>query len=141
MEKSDFFISTDKKRLNIPLIHDFLCNHSYWAKGRSLERVKRSIENSICFGAYLNNEQIGFARVLTDYTVFAWIMDVFILEQFRWQGYGKKLMKTIMEYPDLQDIRRWGLGTQDAHGLYSRFGFNSISNPENFMQKINDNSL
>ena len=141
MDKYDFIVSTDRKRLNIPLIHDFLCNHSYWAKGRSLERVIRSVENSLCFGAYLNEEQIGFARVLTDHTVFAWIMDVFILEQFRWQGYGKKLMKTIMEYPDLQDIRRWGLGTQDAHGLYSRFGFNSISNPENFMQKINDNSL
>lgn len=141
MGKNDFFISTDKKKLNIPVIYDFLCNRSYWAKGRSLDRVKRSIENSMCFGAYLNEEQIGFARVLTDYTVFAWIMDVFILEQFRWQGYGKKLIKSIMEHEDLQDIRRWGMGTRDAHGLYSLFGFSVISDPGNFMQKINEKSF
>ncbi len=131
-----FVISTDKSRLNISLIHEFLDKKSYWAKGRSLAIVKKSIENSLCFGVYMNDKQIGFARVVTDYAVFAWLMDVFIVEEYRKQGLGKLLMKTIMEYQDLQDVHRWGLGTNDAHELYKKYGFKNLSKPENMMERV-----
>ena len=130
-------ISTDKSRLDIKLIHNYLSKESYWAKGRSLEAVKKSIKNSLCFGVYFNEEQIGFARVVTDYTVFAWVMDVFILPDYQWQGYGKKLMEYMTNYKDLNGLKRWGLGTDDAHGLYEKFGFKALSKPENMMEKIN----
>lgn len=130
-------ISTDKSRLDIKRIHNYLSRESYWAKGRSLEAVKKSINNSLCFGVYLEEEQIGFARVVTDYTVFAWIMDVFILPDYQWNGYGKKLMEFIINHKDLKGLKRWGLGTNDAHGLYEKFGFKALSKPENMMEKIN----
>ena len=129
-------ISTDKSRLNIDLIHNYLSNESYWAKGRSIEKVKLSIENSICFGVYLDEAQIGFARVVTDYAVFAWILDVFILKDFQGRGYGKKLMNTIMTQNNLQNLLRWGLGTDDAHGLYEQYGFKSLKKPQNMMEIV-----
>lgn len=129
-------ISTDKSRLNIELIHNYLSNESYWAKGRSIEKVKLSIENSICFGVYLDETQIGFARVVTDYAVFAWILDVFILKDFQGRGYGKKLMNTIMTQNNLQDLLRWGLGTDDAHGLYEQYGFKPLRKPQNMMEIV-----
>ncbi len=134
--KSGYYISTDKTKLNIPLIHEFLDKRSYWANGRSIATIKKSIENSLCFGVYINDEQIGFARVVTDYAVFAWLMDVFILEEYRKQGLGKLLMKTIMEYEDLKGVHRWGLGTKDAHELYKKFGFRNLAKPENIMERI-----
>ena len=122
-----FFISTDKSKLNIQIIQQFLRNESYWANGRSIETIKKSINNSLCFGIYSdNNEQVGFARVVSDYAVFAWIMDVFIIEEFRNKGLSKLLMKEIMSHSDLQGLQRWGLGTNDAHGLYEQFGFKSL---------------
>ncbi|UOB17557.1 GNAT family N-acetyltransferase [Abyssalbus ytuae] len=127
-------ISTDKKKLDIDLIHKYLSKESYWAKGRDIEIVKRSIDNSLCFGLYISNKQIGFARVVSDYSVFAWIMDVFILKNYRGKGYGKKLMKVIMTHKKLQNLQRWGLGTDDAHGLYEQFGFKLLSKPENMME-------
>ena len=134
----NYFISNDKTKLDIIMIHDFLSNRSYWAKGRPIEKVRRCIKNSLCFGLYEEDgKQVGFARVVTDYAVFAWIMDVFILESHRGQGLGKMLMKHIMEYPALQDLRRWGLGTEDAHGLYKQFGFGPLTKPENMMAKLN----
>lgn len=129
-------ISTDKSRLNIDLIHNYLSNESYWAKGRSIEKVKLSIENSICFGVYLDEAQIGFARVVTDYAVFAWILDVFILKDFQGRGYGKKLMNTIMTQNNLQNLLRWGLGTDDAHGLYEQYGFKPLKKPQNMMEIV-----
>jgi len=129
-------ISTDKSRLNIDLIHNYLSNESYWAKGRSIEKVKLSIENSICFGVYLDEAQIGFARVVTDYAVFAWILDVFILKDFQGRGYGKKLMNTIMTQNNLQNLLRWGLGTDDAHGLYEQYGFKPLRKPQNMMEIV-----
>lgn len=129
-------ISTDKSRLNIELIHNYLSNESYWAKGRSIEKVKLSIENSICFGVYLDETQIGFARVVTDYAVFAWILDVFILKDFQGRGYGKKLMNTIMTQNNLQNLLRWGLGTDDAHGLYEQYGFKPLRKPQNMMEIV-----
>ena len=127
-------ISTDKKRLDIEVIHEFLSKDSYWAKGRDIEIVKRSIENSLCFGVYNDDKQIGFARVVTDYAVFAWILDVFILVDYRGKGYGKMLMNAIMTHNKLQNLQRWGLGTEDAHGLYEQFGFQPLRKPGNIME-------
>lgn len=127
-------ITTDKSKLDINLIHKFLSTQSYWAKGRDIEIVKRSVENSLCFGLYLNNKQIGFARVVTDFAVFAWIMDVFVQDEYRGKGYGKKLMSAIMSYEKLQNLQRWGLGTNDAHRLYKQFGFKPLSKPQNMME-------
>ncbi|WP_297099517.1 GNAT family N-acetyltransferase [uncultured Draconibacterium sp.] len=133
-------ISTDKAKLNIQVIHNYLSNESYWAKGRSLETVRRSIENSLCFGIYSENKQVGFARVITDYAVFAWLLDVFILPEYQGKGYGKKLVEAIMTHPDLQGLRRWGLGTDDAHGLYKQFGFAPLQKPGNMMEILNKSS-
>jgi len=135
----EYSISTDKTKLNVEAIHDYLCHKSYWAKGRSLERVKKSIENSICFGLYdSNNNMLGFARVITDYVVFAYLMDLFIFEAHQGNGLGTKLVKHIVEQPELQ-VRLWFLGTSDAHGLYQKFGFSGLDNPDRFMFKRDEN--
>ena len=135
---SNFKISTDKDKLDLNVIHDFLTNRTYWAIGRSFETVKRSIENSICFGVYDNSDKlVGFARVLTDYAVFAYIMDVFILEDFRKQGLGKQLMDAIMQHSDLQSLQRFMLATNDAHELYEKYGFKRTVIPEKIMEIVN----
>src|SRR5690606_8542381 len=128
-------ISTDKNRLQIDIIHQFLTT-SYWAKGRTLDEVKKTIEHCLCFGVYLENEQIGFARLSTDYTIFAYIMDVFILEAHRGNGYSKQLMAAISEEPKLESCNVWMLKTLDAHGLYEQFGYTSLSHPEKVMERI-----
>jgi GNAT superfamily N-acetyltransferase len=128
-------ISTDKTLLDVRMIYDFL-SQSYWAAGRPFTIVKKAIENSLCFGIYCNKKQIGFARVVTDYSTFAYLADVFILEEYRGKGYSKKLLKTIVEYPELQSIKRWILATNDAHNLYAKFGFKSLKNPEKFMEIV-----
>ncbi len=128
-------ISTEKERLDIDFIHQFLTN-AYWAKGRTKEDVVTTIEHCLNFGVYLNDTQIGFARVLTDYTVFGYLMDVFIIEEHRGNGYAKLLVKTIMEHKDLQKIKRWMLATSDAHGLYKQFGFDAIPDPTVIMGKL-----
>lgn len=132
--KPSIQISTDKSKLDINLIHDFLANQSYWAKGRSLETIRQSIDNSLCFGVYLNEAQVGFARVVTDYSVFAWIMDVFILPDFRGNGFSKELMQAITTHEKLQNLQRWGLVTTDAHGLYKQYGFKPLSTPHKMME-------
>lgn len=135
---SNYKISTDKDKLDLIAIHDFLTNRSYWARGRSFETVKRSIENSICFGVYDNTDKlVGFARVLTDSAVFAYIMDVFILENFRKQGLGKQLMDAIMKHPDIQGLQRIMLATNDAHKLYEKFGFVLTEIPNKIMEFVN----
>lgn len=134
-----YSISTEKSKLNVTAIHDYLCHKSYWAKGRSLERVKESIDNSICFGLYdSKNNMLGFARVVSDKVVFAYLMDLFIFEEHQGNGLGTKLVKYIFEQPDLQ-VRLWFLGTSDAHGLYKKFGFSHLDNPDRFMFKRNEN--
>jgi len=130
-------ISTDKSKLNIDTIYNYLSKESYWAQNRSIETIKKSIENSLCFGVYLNNNQIGFARIVTDCAIFAWVMDVFILPEYQGKGYGKQLMNTIMSHEQLQNLKRWGLNTNDAHGLYSQFGFKPLSNPSIMMELKN----
>jgi GNAT superfamily N-acetyltransferase len=134
--KHAFYISTDKTKLDVGLIHHYLSVESYWAKGRSIEVVRRSIENSICFGVYKGNDLVGFARVVSDHSVFAWILDVFVLEDYRKHGLSKLLMEAIMDHPHLQNLQRWGLTTEDAHGLYERYGFIRIERPELFMQMV-----
>ncbi len=128
-------ISTEKEKLDIDFIHGFL-TRSYWAEGRTKEEVQISINRCLNFGVYLANKQVGFARVLTDYTVFAYLMDVFIIEEHRAKGFSKQLMKTIMEHQDLQRIKRWMLITNDAHKLYRSFGFDVIENPSRMMEKV-----
>ena len=134
-QRGDYEISTDRSRLNIDLIHDYLSNHSYWAAGRSREVVERSIENSLPFGIYKSSGQVGFARIVTDYATFAWVADVFILPEHRGQGLSKRLMEVIIAHPQLQGFRRWVLSTKDAHGLYERFGFIKLRRPERWMER------
>ena len=135
---STFTISTEKSKLDIETIHDFLSNRSYWANGRRLETIRDSIDHSLCFGVYdEKNKMVGFARVVTDYAVFAYIMDIFILEDYRTLGLGKKLMDYIMNYPILKKMKRVMLGTKDAHKLYEKFGFKILAEPEKFMEIVN----
>lgn len=135
----NIIISTDKSNLNIPLIHRYLSEESYWAKLIPMDTVKRSIENSLCFGVYFDGQQIGFARVITDYSVFAYLADVFILTDYRGEGFSKQLMHYIINYPSLQGLRRWMLGTFDAHELYKKYGFEELKNPSRFMEITNPN--
>lgn len=132
--EQEFEISTDKSRLDIGVIHRFLLEESYWANKRSIEQTKTAIENSICFGVYAGERQIGFARVVSDKATFAYIGDVFILDEFRGRGLSKKLMREMLEHPELQGLRRWVLATKDAHGLYEQFGFSLLKYPERWME-------
>ncbi|HVO80729.1 MAG TPA: GNAT family N-acetyltransferase [Terriglobales bacterium] len=131
--RGEFVISTKRTRLDLDVIHGYLAN-SYWAKGIPREIVARSIENSLCFGVYAAGKQVGFARVISDYATYGYIGDVFVLESQRGQGLGKWLMECIMQHPQLQGLRRWGLVTKDAHGLYTRFGFRPLKSPEKHME-------
>lgn len=131
----DLIISDDKTKLDIELIHNFLTT-SYWAVGRTIEEVKKSIEHSICFGVYKDGKQIGFARIVTDYTVIAYLMDVFILEEYRGNGFSKLLLKRIFEDYRFKSIKKWMLATKDAHSLYAQFGFGGIYNPDRLMEKV-----
>ena len=129
-----YSISTDKQQLNVDVIHWYLSTQSYWAQYIPKAVVERSIENSLCFGVYYKKEQIGFARVITDYAVFSYLADVFILEEHRGKGLSKNLMQYIMHYPALQGLRVMSLRTRDAHGLYMQFGFKPALKPENVME-------
>ena len=128
-------VSTDKSKLDVPFIQHFL-KDIYWAAGRTIEEVQTSIDHSFCFGIYLDNKQIGFARVITDYVVFAYLMDVFITEEHRGKGYSSVLIDSMMKEPQLQNIKIWRLATTDAHYLYRKFGFNELAHPEKLMEKI-----
>ncbi len=133
--RGEYLISTDKSRLDLTLIHNFLTT-SYWAAGIPLEVVRRSIEHSLSFGLYKEDQQIGYARVITDYATFAYLGDVFILEPFRGQGLSKWLMEVVVTHPDLQGFRRWILLTKDAHGLYKKVGFTGVATPERYMERF-----
>ena len=133
-QHGDYVISTDKRRLDVGLVHDYLCHESYWANGRSLPTVQKSIKNSLCFGLYHYEQQVGFARVVTDYATFGWLCDVFILEAHRGHGLAKWLVQTVIQHPELVDIKRLILATGDAHELYRRYGgFELLPNPEKWM--------
>lgn len=128
-------ISTDPARLDVDAIHRFLSEESYWARGRTREVVERTIANSLCFGAFLGQRQVGYARVVSDFATFAWLADVFILDEFRGRGYGKALVQAVVAHPDLQGLRRILLATQDAHGLYAHYGFTPVP-PGRFMERF-----
>ena len=130
----DYIISGDKSKLDITLIHSFITN-AYWAKGRTYEEVKNTIHYSDCFGIYKNSHQVGFARVLSDYTVFAYLMDVFIISAYRGKGLSKKLLTAVFEDSKFKQVKKWMLATSDAHGLYEKFGFKVVSNPGKHMEK------
>lgn len=135
-QRGEYSISTEVGRLDIPLIHDYLTNSSYWAKGRSFEKVRQSIENSLNFGVFHGDKQVGFARVVTDYATFAWLADVFIIDQHRGHGLSKWLVEVILAHPQLQGFRRWLLATRDAHGLYRRFGFTELKDSTRWLEKF-----
>lgn len=134
-QKDDFTISTERERLQIEAIHKFLSEESYWAKTRTFEQTETAIKNSLPFGVYKGENQIGFARVVTDYATFAYLGDVYILEEFRGNGLSLWLMETISAHPELQGFRRWILATKDAHTLYEKFGFHALVHPERWMEK------
>ncbi|MBI5350156.1 MAG: GNAT family N-acetyltransferase [Chloroflexi bacterium] len=151
--KDNFLISTDPSKIDLDAVHAYLVR-SYWAEGIPREVVERSIKGSLCFGVYMESEvsdfgqrqetlhskplkQIGFARVITDRATYAYIGDLYILEEYRGKGLSKWLMSCIKAHPDLQDLRRWALATRDAHGLYKQFGFAELKAPERWMEITN----
>jgi GNAT superfamily N-acetyltransferase len=138
-ERGDYLISSDRSRLDVELIHHFLSQTSYWAPGRAHDVVQRSIDNSLPFGIYKGNDQVGFARIVTDFATFAWVADVFVLSEHRGQGLSKWLMEVILSHPELQGFRRWVLATKDAHSLYARFGFIALHRPERWMERPDPN--
>lgn len=132
---SSFEISTDRTRLDLPMIYRFLSEQSTWAVGISRPVVERAIENSMCFGGYLDGRQVAFARVISDYATFANMVDVFVLPEYRGRGYSKQIVQAILDHPSLQRLRRFTLATSDAHGLYERFGFTRPAKPETLMER------
>jgi len=135
MKKSNHFVvSTNKEKLDIPSIHDYISNRSYWAKGRSLDEVKATIKGSVCFGIYKNNVQLGFARVISDKVVLAYLLDFFIFESYRGRGLSKVLMESILSHKDFQSVF-WLLSTGDAHGLYEKFGFVKVEGASRLMRR------
>ena len=140
----DYTISTDKDKLDLPWIHQFLSTQAYWCLNIPFAIVKRSVEHSLCFGVYYGDpkgaerpRQVGFARVITDYATIAYLGDVFIIPEHRGKGLSKQLVQTIMAHPDLQGLRRWILLTGDAHGLYQQFGWKPVASPDRYMEIAN----
>ncbi|HXX01514.1 MAG TPA: GNAT family N-acetyltransferase [Candidatus Acidoferrales bacterium] len=138
MKQTDYSISTDTSRFDIDLIFRFLTT-CYWAEGIPRDVVEKSIRNSLCFGVFDGDKQVGFARVITDRATYAYIGDVFILESHRRRGLGKQLIQAIMEHPELQGLRRWSLVTRDAHALYEQFGFTALAHPQRYMERHDPN--
>lgn len=128
-------VSTDKSRLDVPFVQNFL-KDIYWAAGRTREEVQTTIDASVCFGLFLDQQQIGFARVITDYVVFAYVMDVFVDADYRGNGYASVLIEAMMNEPQLQEVKIWRLATSDAHFLYEKFGFKALAHPEKMMEYI-----
>jgi GNAT superfamily N-acetyltransferase len=141
-QRENFIISTDPTLLDIDFIHDYLCNHSYWARGRSHQMVVKSVENSLCFGIFAGDQQVGFARVVTDYVTFAWLCDVFVIQAHQGLGLGKWLIECVVSYPELNFAKNILLATRDAHELYRRYGgFDRLPNPEKWMWRSGDNFI
>ncbi|WP_394791396.1 GNAT family N-acetyltransferase [Rhodoferax sp.] len=132
-QRGAYSISTDPDRMDMAAVHAYLAQ-SYWSPGISRERVERAAANSLVFGMFHAGQQVGFARVVTDKTSFAYLADVYILEAHRGQGLSKWLMQTILGHADLQGLRRFLLATRDAHGLYAQFGFSPLANPDRLME-------
>jgi GNAT superfamily N-acetyltransferase len=140
--RGDYLLSTDPARLQMDVISQYLTGVAYWAKGRPLEVIQTSIMNSLNFGIYHSGRQVGFARVVSDFAVFAWLGDVFVLEEERGHGLGKWLVEAVVNYPGLMNLQRFILATNDAHELYRRYGgFELIANPECWMTQLPKKSV
>jgi GNAT superfamily N-acetyltransferase len=135
--RGDYVVSTDQARLDLDVIYGYL-SRSYWAAGRPREIVARSLHGSLCFGLYHGERQVGLARVISDRATFAWLCDVFVLEEHRGEGLGVWLIETVLSHPELQGLRRFLLATRDAHELYTRFGFAPLAAPERWMERLPD---
>jgi GNAT superfamily N-acetyltransferase len=131
--REQYAVSDDQARLDMSMIHGFLTN-CYWAKGISVEAVKRTVEHSISMGVYENDVQVGFGRAITDRTTFAYLADLFILQEHQGRGLASWLVECFLQHPELQGLRRWLLATVDAHGLYERSGFRPLQEPGRFME-------
>jgi GNAT superfamily N-acetyltransferase len=136
--REEFVVSTDPARLDLAVIHHFLAEESYWAKGMTLETLQRAMAHSLCFGLYRGEQQIGFARVVTDYATYAYLSDVFVLAAYRGQGLGEWLLSCVLAHPDLKTLRRFGLTTRDAQELYRRLGWQPLRYPERHMERLPD---
>ena len=137
--EGDYAISTDKARIDVMAVHDFLANYSYWAKDIPLETVRLSVQNSLCFGLFHHEKQVGFARIITDFATVAYLGDVYVLQKHRGKGLSKWLISQVMAYPYLQGLRRWVLLTADAHLLYEKYGWKPIERPDRYMEVFNPN--
>lgn len=137
--RGDFLLSDNRSLVDVTAVHAYL-KRSYWAKGVPEDVVRRSIDNSLCFGIYKEGRQIAFARVITDYATFGYLADVYVLEEFQGQGLGKWLISAVISHKDLAGLRRWFLFTRDAHGLYSQFGFAALAAPERGMEIVKKNA-
>lgn len=133
--RADYTISTDYSKLDLPFIHGFLSREAYWSKNIPYEVVQTAARNSLNFGVYHKNRQIGYARVITDYATIAYLGDVFVIQEFRGQGISKWMLENVMKHPSLQGLRRWILLTSDAHELYKKYGWTEIASPEKWMEK------
>ncbi len=135
-QQGDFSVSTDPDKLDLAFTHHWLSTEAYWSEGLPFNIFNRMIDNSLCFGVYNQaGEQVGFGRVITDYATFAWLTDIFIIEEYRGKGLSVFLMNCILNHPELQILRRWLLGTDHTHGLYRKFGFEDLDHPENFLTR------
>ncbi|MFA4868370.1 MAG: GNAT family N-acetyltransferase [Pedobacter sp.] len=136
IEDNGFIFSDDKQKIDVSAVHHYLSTESYWAKDIPLDIVQKSINNSLCFGIYKDKQQVGFARWITDKATFAYLADVYVKSEYRGNGLSKKLMSLMLFHKDLQGLRRYMLGTLDAHGLYAQFGFKAIEHPERLMAVV-----
>ena len=134
--RDDYTISTDHSKLDLRWIHNLLANDAYWSRGIPVDVFEKSIANSLCFGLNDKDQQIGFSRVVSDFSTFAYLADVFVAPEHRQQGLGKWLVESILIHPDLQGIRRWMLATSDAHDLYRKYGFTPLEHPEKMMELL-----
>jgi GNAT superfamily N-acetyltransferase len=137
--QTSYTISSDKSRMDLGFIHDYLSTKAYWCLRIPFDTVRRAVEHSLCFGVFHGQQQVGFARVITDYATIAYLGDVFIIPEHRGKGLSKELMQAIMAHPDVQGMRRWILLTMDAHGLYRQFGWTPVEHPERYMEVANPN--
>jgi GNAT superfamily N-acetyltransferase len=137
IDNEEYLISTDRSKIDPEIVHRFLSQDSYWAQNIPMSTVQRSIAGALCYGVYVKDAQIGFARVITDFSTVGYLSDVFILKEYRGKGLSKWLVETILADPELQGFRRWILVTADAHTLYEKFGFETLSKPERWMEKYN----
>ena len=137
LQKDNYCISTEKSKLDLQAIHHFLSTQAYWSENIPFDRVQKATENSLNFGLYFQDRQIGYARIISDFSTIAYLGDVYVLPEFRGKGLSKWLLQTVMNHPELQGLRRWILLTGDAHGLYRQYGWTAIASPDKWMELHN----